>query len=433
MEFVFTRKKRAMYIRFFQIIFFSLMILSITGCDMKDKIDDKIDDAINVIEDSMQSTESILNDAIDMIDRNSNAWQEAIREAQSKLTSDTQSTIRNELNNVLQRGVAATGAEFRCNTDFIADRVGASLQRILARITGQNVPPVISGICNVVPLAIDRSLIPERLKSVEFYGYDFDASNIKTKLLNGQSLSDISRHLSRPTHYHMVLNLGGNGVALTDRSQKIKLISGSTLLSEIPIIQESTPLCQTKIVTIDSSSTPPITPITPITYMPPHTKGDKDFFGHGPSIVSRVKLYKNDSKLKVRLYMRAREAERDWTTAEGSKVYTFYTPPIGWKIESIVGDTFTSHDYRDSGFTNDLFNMGPGELVKRIVYRGDRRGKDAGVFTQMTVTFNPVSVKLVQTQDCVSPNALRQLQNKNLISPAKLRAIRSLRPLPFSP
>lgn len=421
MEFVFTRKKRAIYIRFFQIIFFSLMMLSIAGCDMKDKIED----LTNVIDDSMQSTESILSDAIDMIDRNSNAWQESIRKAQSKLTSDTQSTIRNELNDVLQRGIAATGAEFRCNTDFIADRVRASLQRILARITGQNVPPVIPGICNVVPLAIDRSLIPERLKRVEFYGYDFDVSNIRTKLLNGQSLSDVSRHLSRPTHYHMVLNLGGNGVALTDRSQKIKLISGSTLLSEIPIIQESTPVCLTKIESIPSG--------TPITYIPRHTRGDREFAGHGPKINSTVKLLIDGSKIKVRLSMKAQETKKDWTTAEGSKEYVFYTSPSGWKIESIVGETFTRHDYLDDDHTEDTFNMGPGGLVKRIVYRGDRKGKDAGVYTQMTVTFNPVSVKLVQTQNCVSKKALHQLQNKNLISPVKLRAIRSLRPIRLSP
>jgi hypothetical protein len=410
---LFVTKKKVKYTLFFQIILVLLTILSVTGCVIKDKIED----VTNVIENSSQSTESVLRDAIEMINSNSNAWQEAIKEAQTKLTSDTQSTIRNELNDVLQRGIAATGAEMRCNTDFIADRVKISLERILARIAGQELPRIIPGICDIVPLAIDRVLIPQRLNRMEFYGYDFDQAEIKTVMIdNRERQIDISRHMSKPTHYHMVLNLGGNGVQLTDNSQKIKLNVDNNILSEIPIIQESIPICQSKIEILSN--------ISPIIYRPPHKEGDKDFYGHGPQVNSSVRLYVTDTKVTVKLYMKARETKHDWTRAEGSKIYPFFTAPNGWKIDSIEGETFMYHSYLDDDHSNDQFDMGPGGLVKRIIYQGDRRGKDSGVYTQMKVYFNPVRIKLTQVGDCVSEKTLQRLESKNLISPQKLNTIR---------
>ncbi len=389
-----------------------LSMIAIGSCDLKDKLDDLNDTAQN----ATQSAENVLRDALDALDRNSSNWQQVIRDAQSKLTEDAQSTIRNELNDILQRGIAAVGGEFRCNTDFVANRVRGAVQRLLAKITAQPIPPLEPGLCNVVPLAIDRSLVPQRLNNIAFYGYDFDRTDIRARLINSNGQRDVSASLSKPTHYHMVLNLGGNGVPLTDKSQKVKIFYANTLLSELPVIQPATPVCKTKVITVPGST---------ITYMPPHTRGDREFDGHGPKVSSSIRLEKktDGSAVTVRLSMRAVETKSDWSTAEGSKVLTFYTAPSGWKVDSIEGETQFVHSYIDGDHTDDVFNFGAGSLVNRITYRGDHKGKDAGVYTQMEAHFNPVRLQLVETANCVSPKALKTLKKEKLISPQLLRSL----------
>lgn len=393
----------------------------VASCDLVDKIDDLFDFA----QDTRQSTENVLRDALDALDRNSAAWQQVLRDAQEKLTDDAQSTIRNELNDILQRGIAAAGGEFRCNTDFVADRVRAAVQRLLARVTGKPVPPLEPGLCNVIPLAIDRSLVPGRVNRVEFYGYDFDRTDIRARLVNSNGKRDITTHLSKPTHYHMVLNLGGNGVPLSGKSQKIRIFYGSEMLSELPVIQPATPICKTRVANAA---------IGTITYMPPHTHGDRDFYGHGPKVDASVRLIRkpDGSGVTVRLHMKARETKKDWTTAEGTSEFPFYTPPQGWKVESIEGPTFFHHSYTDNDHTEDVFNFGGGGLVKRITYRGDHKGKDAGVHTQMEVAFNPVRIHLVETANCVSPSTVRMLEKTRMISPDLLRSFK-LRLPPMRP
>ena len=411
----------------------------VASCDLVDKIDDLFDFA----QDTRQSTENVLRDALDALDRNSAAWQQVLRDAQEKLTDDAQSTIRNELNDILQRGIAAAGGEFRCNTDFVADRVRAAVQRLLARVTGKPVPPLEPGLCNVIPLAIDRSLVPGRVNRVEFYGYDFDRTDIRARLVNSNGKRDITTHLSKPTHYHMVLNLGGNGVPLSGKSQKIRVFYGSEMLSELPVIQPATPICKTDVVEVggatstSSTSTGSARTENIITYMPPHTRGDKDFYGHGPKVDTSVRLIRkpDGSGVTVRLHMKARETKKDWTTAEGTSEFPFYTPPQGWRVESIEGPTFFHHSYTDNDHTEDVFNFGSGGPVKRITYRGDHKGKDAGVHTQMEVAFNPVRIHLVETANCVSPSTVRMLEKTRMISPDLLRSLKlRLPPMrPFHP
>jgi hypothetical protein len=72
-------------------------------------------------------------------------------------------------------------------------------------------------------LAVDRSLIPTRLNRLEFYGYYFDTTQIQVLLDNSGGTVDESGKLARPTHYHLTLNLGGNGVQIGPTSQRLRL------------------------------------------------------------------------------------------------------------------------------------------------------------------------------------------------------------------
>ena len=395
-----------------KIIYLLILTLFLSSCDFKDEI-------ATLGENIQQSTENALQDAIDSINQNSASWQQAILDAQAKLTNDAQSTIRNELNNVLQRGIAAAGSEFRCNTDFIAGRVKMELQRILAKLTGGSAPAVIAGTCNVVPLAIDKALVPDRLNNVTFYGYDYDRGNIKATLIERNVRRDITRYITKPTHYHMILNLGGNGVPLSPASSKIRITSAGELLSELAVIQPATPVCQQQEITITPGK---------ITQLPPHTRGDKDFYGHGPKIFSRVEIYKNanGSKLYAKLWMKAQETKKDWTTSEGTMIRLIYSAPSGKKVEQIISPKVFSHHYTDSDKAEDSFDFGNAELLRRIVYRGDRKGKDAGVYTQMTAYFNPVKIRTIETGNCVSASALKKTAAMRMLSDQNLLRLRPI-------
>jgi len=71
-----------------------------------------------------------LDELLRIINDQSKSWQDTLKSLEDKAAKDVQSTIRNEVNDTIQRGVAATGAEFRCNADFMRDRVKQHLLNI---------------------------------------------------------------------------------------------------------------------------------------------------------------------------------------------------------------------------------------------------------------------------------------------------------------
>lgn len=389
-------------------ILFLLAIISLSsGCSLLDKLGTLFDETVPDI-----ATESLntIDNAIDALDVNSAAWQSILQDTVSKLTDDAQSTLKNEVQTILDRGIATIGTEFRCNADFLGKRAKQALERIKAKLLNQPIPDIQPSICEVVPLAIDKSLVPHRVNSVSLFGYDFDTTGITATLKNGSQMLSITQHLSRPTHYHMTINLGSNGVNLTSNSDHLLLNWNNELLSSIAVIQPSTPICKSKEVSYDRN--------TKLTYTPPHTRGDKEYDGHGPDIWSRVEWLNRTSSIDVSTYMKAKETKSDWTTAEGSKTITYYTPPAGWKIKRIIGSTLTTDQFQDFDHAENSRGMGPGVPVKTFIYRGDHSGSDAGSYTGMDVFFNPLRVELEEFSNCVAADAVRSLQRMELLSPA---------------
>jgi hypothetical protein len=90
-------------------------------------------------------------------------------------------------------------------------------------------------------LAVDASLVPDRLKVLAFYGYDFDAASIQVLLQNGSQYLDVSQHLAKPTHYHMTLDLGRTGVQLSPNSRRFVLKWKDQEISSVTISQPPPP------------------------------------------------------------------------------------------------------------------------------------------------------------------------------------------------
>jgi hypothetical protein len=366
---------------------------------------------INFGTDTRTETLNTLNDAITALQSQSADWQQVLKDTVAKLTKDAQSSIRNEVSNLISRTTAQAGVELRCDADFVRERIREELVRLKAKFMGQPEPAVDPAFCQVVPLAVDRELIPDRLKQLEFYGYNFPQANGLGVFLEGAGgqRMNVTSKLDKPTTYAMTLKFGANGVPLDNSSARLVLEWGGKQVSSVAVIQPTTPVCTSKIQTVSPGTIGPFVPRKIGT-------GDNDFDGNGPSVNADVSLIQTPQALSARVHMHARETTSDWTEVDGWQTYQLYAPEPGWRIDQVIGKTSSSHHYVDSNQTEDSFDLGTGELVRRFVYVGDTDGDEAGTRTGVRVTFNDIHLVLVQTANCVPDTAIKNLQLTGLLS-----------------
>ncbi len=371
-----------------------------------------------VPQDPINQAIAVLDDAINSLNNASADWQEIVNNAIKNLPAELQSTIGNEMTNLVNRGVAAAGVEAKCYTDFIAKRMQQGLQRIKAKLLGNELPPLEPQFCSVVPGAIDMALDPSRRNKLEFFGYDFDHATVSVVLDNNGVEQNITQFLDQPTHYHMTLNLGGSGVQVTPQSRRFILRWNGKDISSIAVLQKVPDVCETFYKNVDDKST---------SFIPPHVgSGDTEFDGHGPNISCKVTLIQSSTQLNASIYMKAIETKSDWTEASGTKTINLYTAQSNETIVGVVGPTSDSFSYIDNDHDKDFYDgAGP---VLRYEFMGDGEGNDAGIHTGVTVHFARIRLQMKQKGDCVPSVVIRELQADKAISEQTLNAIRSINP-----
>lgn len=125
--------------------------------------------------------------------------------------------------------------------------------------------------------------------------------------------------------------------------------------------------------------------------IPPHTRGDRDFGGHGPRIWCNVDVaVRNQREIWAKVQMTARETRPDWTTAQGSDSFRSCTHDR--PIRQIVSDQASSVFHEDSDHEEDVIHNGGGELVREFLFVGNTRGSEAGTRTGVVLTFNPIRI-----------------------------------------
>jgi hypothetical protein len=398
------------------VFLFACLSLFAQGCHLGGLVD-KIFGQAN---DLTEIVTSSLDNAIGNLNANSANYQEILQKLITELPSEVQSTVTNEVSNLLNRTVAAAGAEVRCDVDFFRIRVQQALQRIKAKFLNQTLPPYEPQFCDVVPLAIDMNLPAERRPKLEFYGYDFDMAKIQVVLVDGVNQIDVSNKLDQPTHYHMTLNLGSNGVPISTNSSRIILRWNNRDISSVAVIQKAPVICETSFFQFQPDR---------ISYMPPHTRGDKEFDGNGPNVYSNVNLINQGNQLIARVYMKAVETRSDWTTAEGTKDFVIYTADPGKRIEAVVTAGNASYSYTDNNHDMDEFpGTGP---VRKYSFMGDGSGDDVGYHTRVEIDFTNIRVQLKETGDCISSTTIRLLELQNAISPALMNKVNAMKSIKF--
>ena len=106
------------------------------------------------------------------------------------------------------------------------------------------------------------------------------------------------------------------------------------------------------------------------TFVPAHTKGDKDFEGHGPKVRCSVKfvLNKKNNTIDMEVYMMAEQTEGDGTTARQKKVVRVLRAPPDLKIVRIEGITRSEREYIDTDYDVDTYETGQ-QPVRRFKFK----------------------------------------------------------------
>ena len=196
---------------------------------------------------SGSDTQRALSDVdqlLKMLDDQSKSWQATLQALEDKTARDVQSTIRVEVDTAVQRAIAATGSELRCNIDFMKDRLRQHLMNIKARLLKQPETPLKPMFCEVVPSDVDERLSADQQTVVSFIGYDMDIitppSRIGIFLVdNSGKETDVTDKVTHPTHYLMTLNISpGSGVHFEPTSDKLVLRWGGDVLSTMAVLRD---------------------------------------------------------------------------------------------------------------------------------------------------------------------------------------------------
>jgi len=165
------------------------------------------------------------------------------------------------------------------------------------------------------------------------------------------------------------------------------------VISTLPILQPDRPQPKNIVVNLRS-----------ITYKPPHTRGDKEFKGHGPFVLLEAKLaganfvVRGATALQANVYMFAEETESDWTTAEGTSEWEIvYNAEPGYRITNILTPVICEDSYEDTNNSEDVICPGVGNLVQCFRCVGDTASdNDAGHATKVSVDFAPCTIMVIK-------------------------------------
>lgn len=371
----------------------------------------KIDRALGLIEQAIVDVRDTSGD-----------WQGVLRELQADLIEAGQTTISNEVDNVVQRGIGGAQVSIFCTGDFVRDRVAQSLKQVADRLRNRPPRPLPPKVCKAIPPTINGYLSPDRRFQIDIVGYDMDSLQSQKKLElflidEGQSPRNVTAEgLAIVTHYEATINLGRTGVPISEGSRRLELRHPEMTTTHIGIIHPLPPPPEPATIRIGTRG-----PFVP----PKFGGGDRDFKSHGPCVTAGAEIRVQGDKIENRIFMEAYECksslgrQSDFTHAKG---WSSWKPALndlepGSKILRVLSPTSSrTQKYRDTDHGPKNQFMGVGDLVHTYTTVGDTSGNDVGAGTEVTVVFNPVRV-LVQkpvAKNFITEQAFRRLKTEIL-------------------
>lgn len=372
--------------------------------------------------DEIQEAINKIDRGIDVIHGESDKWNSTVRDIADNFPKEAKELVRNELTQLVQRSIMSAGVEFRCETDFLANRAIQGLLRIKAILKKEKPPEIVPSFCQISPSVLDLNVPPASRSTVVIAGYDMDQKDAKNNLLKYVLYSDITKQkidvdnsrVGRTTHYENIINASGSDwekMLKDNKITKIQLFWNDTKIDSAEVLIISKKPQKKEIAGVNLGE---------ISLTPKHVRGDADFNVHNDKpmsfhVIGEAKI--EDDKIMTRIYMNAREERPDWTQVEAwSEWNTAYTAPHGWKIISFAPQKKSERKglINQNGARKE--NLPSGELVTIFNINGDRDGNEAGTWTGVTATFNN-QVKIRLEEDFVPAAGAKLTRNKTMILP----------------
>ena len=213
-----------------QVVIFMVCVLGLQACIL-DEIVKKTD-----------TVETVFNNALTGLESQSENWQATLLRLKTELVQEGQSTLANEVQGVINRGISTASAEARCDYIFVKADFSYNLKVILARYKKQTPPePPPPHFCNIDPSAIDLRQTPDqRPATLNIYGFNFTTGNVNVAVvdLNGSRRIPAPGFFTVSTDFLAAFNIVNYPFSLTSSYVSFNLPNGEE--RRVAIIQAPT-------------------------------------------------------------------------------------------------------------------------------------------------------------------------------------------------
>lgn len=369
-----------------KIFLFALIALSQIACNINRLVDELITTREQAI--------FAIDEAIYSLDNGIAGVKTTLADLDTKLSTQIQDGLVYNVPYIINTLIGETVPATLCTIDFTASRAVFYLNLMKAELlTGQRPGPPRPVSCQSSVDKIDLNAPLATRNVIELSGYDFlpnrDSFLAYFIPSSGQPLAITKQKINFQSNYELTINISGFSDDIIGKYAYFTLKFANSEFFSIPIVPKAKPIPQVTTVYIAPQA---------LSYLPPHTNGDREFDGNGPNIYVEGRLLYNYRQAYVQIWMSAIETRGDYTTAKGwCPNHYFYTAPAGWHIKRIDGQTvFPSLvRYTDNDTQEDIFNTTLGQ----VKIKGDGNGNDAGIHTGI-LSFNfSYKIPIVIEQD----------------------------------
>jgi hypothetical protein len=342
---------------------------------------------------TLTDTVVVLERAVSAFASPSADYRKIFQDALAALPSHSEDFVKADITTFLRRAPDAQ-SDFKCAPDFVRYRARKELLRLKDTLLDSAPQPARPQFCYAVPLAIDpmRPMVP-----IEIYGYDFDREPVQLLLMDNFGFRDVTFAVVERTHYHLTLDLQGNGVKFSAANQTIALTMGHLIEHSIPLIQPDTPLCSSHIEEIPAGKV--------IAYAPPPIAGLRTTtVGQSARVLANAVLDYESNKVDATVCMTAVETNEQRTAISGCAVEYVYTSDPDRLIEWVFGGSQASFDSTahrpESGVRKPTSN----DPVARWMFPGLDPTSRSTTEAQVAVRLRPIRLVSTTTEPhCVSP------------------------------
>jgi len=124
------------------------------------------------------------NNAIAALGSESTGWRGTLQQLEQDLVQQGQSTLANQVQSVLNRGIAAAGLEIKCSVAFLKAQLREEIQAILAVYLHKPVPQPLPHFCSYDPSTVDLRITGSNRLPLNVYGFNLSNSNVTVAVVD---------------------------------------------------------------------------------------------------------------------------------------------------------------------------------------------------------------------------------------------------------